>query len=302
MSLEMTQKEKIELLKDTVEKLYCKEGRSKSYISDLLKVNRKELGIAINKWNFKKANISRLTPSNQKFVNKHKNFIISCFNNNISESEIAQKLNVGRDYLRNIIEKTDELKEAKIKYMSYYGSIAKERKEYYEFEDFEDEEWREIKYHPSYYVSDYGRIKRYIKRYKCYSLINPSPNIKNGRLYVKLGDKNLQVSRLVGFAFVKGYSDINNTIDHIDGDVTNNRADNLQWVSQSENNKNAYKKGRNIVRGYQKYGHFKKIILDNKYEFKTLVSLAKFLGISEVQLNRYIDKECKSDHKFTFIY
>ena len=40
----------------------------------------------------------------------------------------------------------------------------------------------------------------------------------------------------------------------------------------------------------------------NKYEFKTLVSLAKFLGISEVQLNRYIDKECKSDHKFTFIY
>ncbi len=52
----MTQKEKIELLKDTIEKLYCKEGRSKSYISDLLKVNRKELGIAIDKWNFKKAN------------------------------------------------------------------------------------------------------------------------------------------------------------------------------------------------------------------------------------------------------
>lgn len=43
----MTQKDKIELLKDTIAYLYEKEGRSISYISRVLQLNRKELGIAI---------------------------------------------------------------------------------------------------------------------------------------------------------------------------------------------------------------------------------------------------------------
>ena len=70
----MTEREKIELLKNTIIKLYCNEGRSKSYISRLLEVDRKTLIKAINEdWKLEKGNVSYLTPSNQKFANKNKN-------------------------------------------------------------------------------------------------------------------------------------------------------------------------------------------------------------------------------------
>lgn len=304
----MTQREKIIMLKDTIYHLYCKEGRSKSYISKLLNVNRKDLTNIINEWNFEKANIKYLSPSNKKFANKNKDFIISKLNNNVSECEIARQLKVSRDFLRNIINKTDEIKNAKDNYIKWYNSksklkdLIKDKQDLYNFEDLDGEIWKKIKYHENYYISNYGRVKRYLKKYECYRLIKQSPNIKNGRLYVRLDDKNLQVSRLVGYAFVEGYSEINNTIDNIDGDVANNKSSNLQWISQSANNKKSYSDKKNIVRGYQKYGRFKKIILDDKYEFKTLVSLAKFLNISTTQLNRYIDNECKCEHKFKFIY
>ena len=39
----MTNSEKAELLKDTIYQLYSKEGRSKSYISRLLEIDRKIL-------------------------------------------------------------------------------------------------------------------------------------------------------------------------------------------------------------------------------------------------------------------
>ena len=64
----MTQKEKIEMLKETITFLYEKEGRSKSYISRLLCVDRKTLVYKINEWSLIKANISYMKPSTLKFL------------------------------------------------------------------------------------------------------------------------------------------------------------------------------------------------------------------------------------------
>ena len=49
----MNQNEKCELLKKSIEQLYSKEGRSKVYISNLLGLNRKVLGLKINEWKLK---------------------------------------------------------------------------------------------------------------------------------------------------------------------------------------------------------------------------------------------------------
>ena len=68
----MTQKEKIEMLKETITFLYEKEGRSKSYISRLLCVDRKTLVYKINEWGLIKANISYMKPSTLKFLNRNK--------------------------------------------------------------------------------------------------------------------------------------------------------------------------------------------------------------------------------------
>lgn len=249
----MTEREKIELLKNTIIKLYCNEGRSKSYISRLLEVDRKTLIKAINEdWKLEKGNVSYLTPSNQKFANKNKNLIISKLDNDISISEIANELKVTSEYLSNIIKKVPELNEHKIDYINRQKINAQERKNQlveksslnYDWEELPDEEWKEILGYSSYYISNMGRVKRYIKTYDKYVLLSLNINSKTGRVYIKIKEKGLQVSRLVGFAFLDGHSEEKNTIEHIDNDVTNNKASNLMWVSMGDNNKLAYKKGK----------------------------------------------------------
>lgn len=309
----MTEREKIELLKNTIIKLYCNEGRSKSYISRLLEVDRKTLIKAINEdWKLEKDNVSYLTPSNQKFANKNKNLIISKLDNDISISKIANELKVTSEYLSNIIKKVPELNEHKIDYINRQKINAQERKNQlveksslnYDWEELPDEEWKEILGYSNYYISNMGRVKKYIKTYDKYVLLSLNINSKTGRVYIKIEGKGLQVSRLVGFAFLDGYSEEKNTIEHIDNDVTNNKASNLMWVSMGDNNKLAYKKGKAKSKAFTKRrGKWKKIILDDKYEFKTIVALAKFLGKSETQINRYINGETNcSDHTFKFIY
>lgn len=244
----MTHKEKIEILKNTIIFLYEKEGRSINYISKLLEVDRKQLTNKINEWNLKKINIKKLTPSNQKFANKNKQLIKSRLEQKVSVKEISKELNVGYDYLLNIIHSTEVLENT---YKLYSQKLKKEAIEkssrIYNYEEIENEIWKEILGYENYFISNKGRVKKYIKRYNSFCLLKQYPNIQTGRLYVKIKDKNLQVSRLVGFAFVKGYSEENNTIEHKDNNVKNNDADNLEWVSMSINNKKAYKKGRKRI-------------------------------------------------------
>lgn len=99
-----------------------------------------------------------------------------------------------------------------------------------------NEVWKDIKGYPGYQISNYGRIwsskqhGRYMK---------PSPN-NRGYLQINLIAKNGKrkkelVHRLVAIAFIdnpEGKPEVNH-INHIRDD---NRVENLEWVSKSENN------------------------------------------------------------------
>ena len=98
--------------------------------------------------------------------------------------------------------------------------------------------------------------------------------------------------------FVDGRTDNKNTVNHKDGDKHNNIWTNLEWVSQSENNIHSYKE---LHRPINKGKQYMDIILDNKYHFKTITALAKFLNVSWTQADRYIKGECKSNHTFKLI-
>lgn len=73
----MTQEEKIESYKDVIIKLYEIEGRTVSYISSLLDLQRNKLSVKIREWNLVKAQQKHIWPSTQKFINKNKAYIIS---------------------------------------------------------------------------------------------------------------------------------------------------------------------------------------------------------------------------------
>ena len=78
--------DKIELLKDTIEILYTKEGKSLNYISNLLKINRKGVTNKVKEWGFVSPQ-KHLVPSKQKFLNKNKDLIKSMFENNYTQKE-----------------------------------------------------------------------------------------------------------------------------------------------------------------------------------------------------------------------
>lgn len=102
--INITTEEKIELLKDTIYQLYSKEGRSKKYISKLLKVNRQKLSHKIEEWKFESAN-KHLKPSLEKKYNKEKDKINYLISNNYSEKEISKEINISQKDLKEIMNK-----------------------------------------------------------------------------------------------------------------------------------------------------------------------------------------------------
>lgn len=306
----MTHREKAELLKDTIIFLYTKEGRSKSYISKLLYIERKVLSEYIEELKLIKANVSHLTPSTQKFLNRHRTKIKSMLDRNISQSEIARELGCNRKLLITVIKYDSVLSRANEDYIRRMYNSAEDTRNSameksrlnYDFSDIEGEEWKPILGNEDYFISNKGRVKHYIKRYKIFALLNLCENSRSHRMYIRIRGKNYQVARLVGFAFVCGYSEECNTIDHIDGDVTNNYSSNLCWVSQHENNLRAYRNGRVKNIAFRNHPKFRYILVDSKYEFKTIEALAKFLEMSPTQAYRYISGECNCSRRIEIIY
>ncbi len=115
-------------------------------------------------------------------------------------------------------------------------------------ESLPGEEWREIPgYDGAYEVSNLGRVATHVAgRFRSVNRIM-NPGLKgNGYLKVSLGGrsahKNHYIHRLVLQAFCpdsNGKPDVN----HKDGNKLNNRLENLEWVSRSENMQHAMRIG-----------------------------------------------------------
>lgn len=123
------------------------------------------------------------------------------------------------------------------------------------------EEWRQIDRNQHYEVSVSGQVRSLPRiihwrtrwgtigsRLHKGGLIYSDPH-HSGYLQIKLGGPKIyRVHQLVAWAFI-GRQPAGTVINHIDGDKWNNRRENLEYVSNSDNVKHAYRTGLLSNRG-----------------------------------------------------
>ena len=92
-------------------------------------------------------------------------------------------------------------------------------------------EWRKIEERPNYSVSNEGEVRND----KTGRILKPRKGT-SGYYQIMLGRKTspLYVHRLVAKAFIENPNNLPQ-VDHINGDKTDNRVENLRWLSVSDN-------------------------------------------------------------------
>jgi hypothetical protein len=112
-----------------------------------------------------------------------------------------------------------------------------------------EEEWRPVVGFEGWYeVSDLGRVRRAASGpHTRVGYVLKPVRLPSGRLMLHLSAggrryRNRKIHHLVALAFI-GPRPPGCGINHVDGDVTNNRATNLEWVTQRENEDHAVRNG-----------------------------------------------------------
>ena len=176
-----------------------------------------------------------------------------------------------------------------------------------------NEIWKDIPGYEGYYqVSNHGNVRSMDREFinsigrKCFlSGVPIKPKLNKGYLRVGLKKhqetKRASIHRLVAAAFIdnpKGYDVVN----HINGIKTDNRVENLEWCTQSENELHSHNVLNNTMKGktYPK----KVICIDENITFSSMLETIKWIGGTScieglkkaIKANRLYH-----NHKFQFI-
>lgn len=152
----------------------------------------------------------------------------------------------------------------------------------------EKEVWKSItEFDNLYEVSNFGNIRNKATK-KIKALHRQYKNAGYYRVNFFNGEKRKKffVHILVAKYFVNGYED-GFIVNHIDGDKTNNRYSNLEWVSRSYNNKH-YIKTKNIKGSYFKQKVEVTFVNGDCKVFESICACARYMGITDKRIHHIL--------------
>lgn len=161
---------------------------------------------------------------------------------------------------------------------------------------------KEIEGFPGYFIEDNGSVwSEYSNKF-----LKPLHDT-NGYLMVNLHKDGKQwskrIHRLVAEAFINNPNNYDQ-VNHIDENKENNNINNLEWVTQQENNKYIEKIGHHSGRPK------KKVLVEfrngDREEYESLAECAKHFNVNKSTIQSYIKiplgkKKRKIDANFSFI-
>lgn len=181
-----------------------------------------------------------------------------------------------------------------------------------------EEIWKDIKdYEGMYQISSFGRVRsldrivnsscgktQKIKGKLLIICYNKRVNVYEIHLRKDNKRKCFKIHRLVAEAFVYNDDPINKTtVNHIDGDRSNNKSSNLEWVSYSENEKHAYDKLHRPI-NRPKYMKRRCESIDKNTNlhtvYESIESASRGTGVSVTQIRRIANNECNNNN-FYFV-
>lgn len=153
------------------------------------------------------------------------------------------------------------------------------------------EKWRDIAgYEGIYQVSDHGRVKTRKK------IRTPQKNNRGYMtimLYKSDGGRHFLIHRLVAQAFIPNPEN-KATVNHKDGVRSNNKVDNLEWATYSENNLHSYQcNGKKPARAKAIY------CLETGEVYRSSYEASRDTGILQSSINRCANgtyKQTKGTH------
>lgn len=170
------------------------------------------------------------------------------------------------------------------------------------------EQWRDIPgYEGIYQVSNMGRIRTCegkttyterhgIRHWKQRIMKQKTWKNTKGRIDARVilwkdgKEKTWLVSRLVGLAWCAGYAD-GLTINHINGNPLDNRAENLEWITLPENIKKGYEDGL-----FANCQHPIQLVCDEcTMTFESMAVASRFLGRN----SGYVSNNMKTNRPIT---
>jgi len=160
-----------------------------------------------------------------------------------------------------------------------------------------EEIWVDVEnYNGRYQVSNFGGVRCFL--FNKIKLTHPvfisKEILRSGHLRVELGGKKILVHRLVAQAFIPN-TENKPFINHLDGNPSNNKVENLEWCTPKENTQHAFKTGlmvgfKGADAGNAKLTEEEVIEIYKLFneKIKTGVALSKKYGVTTSAISRII--------------